>query len=241
MLKHRAFSENDLSTKFCDEHTENILESIRKEKAAVGYKIPLFAYALHNLNKNKVTTSKNIWESIGHWRNIMGIPFEIDDNIRILNIGRMTNSRCRVSFEGENYDLLLEHINQHEVLFQCEDQVIKAYISTDEKGIGHIDISGLNFEVKRLDVLNENTEFVSAGASDNERNLFAPMPGKVIKVNVKAGDAVKRGTVMLVVEAMKMENNITAENDAIVESIAVKEGEMVDADVQLIYLTDSEN
>ncbi|MBT7092296.1 MAG: biotin/lipoyl-binding protein, partial [Bacteroidetes bacterium] len=65
---------------------------------------------------------------------------------------------------------------------------------------------------------------------------FSPMPGKVIKVNVKTGDMVKRGTVMLVIEAMKMENNITAEKDAIVEQVVVKEDDMVDASTQLVYL-----
>ena len=62
------------------------------------------------------------------------------------------------------------------------------------------------------------------------------MPGKVIKVNVAEGDHVKRGTILLVVEAMKMENNITAVADAIVEKVNVKEGEMVGTDLQLLHL-----
>ena len=70
----------------------------------------------------------------------------------------------------------------------------------------------------------------------SEGSLFAPMPGKVIKVNVAEGDKVTRGTVLLIVEAMKMENNIVAAHDAIVEKIAVKEGDMVDTDVQLVIL-----
>lgn len=52
--------------------------------------------------------------------------------------------------------------------------------------------------------------------------MFAPMPGKIIKVNVKAGETVKRGTVLLVVEAMKMENNIVAQTPSLVEEIKVK-------------------
>jgi pyruvate carboxylase subunit B len=59
----------------------------------------------------------------------------------------------------------------------------------------------------------------------------------VIKVNVKAGDRVKRGSILVVVEAMKMENNIIAVDDAIVEKVTVKEGDMVDSNVQLVYLS----
>ena len=68
------------------------------------------------------------------------------------------------------------------------------------------------------------------------------MPGKILKINVKEGEKVKRGTVLLVVEAMKMENNIVAGTDAIVEKLNVSEGEMVDTDKQLVLLnTDFKN
>ena len=66
--------------------------------------------------------------------------------------------------------------------------------------------------------------------------LVSPMPGKVVKINVKEGDEVTKGTVMIVVEAMKMENNITANANATVKHILVTEGEMVDNKKQLIEL-----
>ena len=75
-----------------------------------------------------------------------------------------------------------------------------------------------------------------ASQEDNEGSLFAPMPGKVIKVNVAEGEKVTRGKILLVVEAMKMENNIIATNDAVIEKINVSEGDMVDTDVQLVIL-----
>ena len=62
------------------------------------------------------------------------------------------------------------------------------------------------------------------------------MPGKVVKINVKEGDEVNAGTVMIVVEAMKMENNIVATANAKVKRILVTEGEMVDNKMQLIEL-----
>ena len=64
------------------------------------------------------------------------------------------------------------------------------------------------------------------------------MPGKVVKINVKEGDEVDEGTVMIVVEAMKMENNITATAKATVKRILVTENEMVDNKKQLIELED---
>jgi biotin carboxyl carrier protein len=67
------------------------------------------------------------------------------------------------------------------------------------------------------------------------------MPGKVIQINVKEGDPVNRGTILIVVEAMKMENNIVAPGKAIVEKINVKVGDMVDNQTQLIHLNEFED
>jgi len=57
----------------------------------------------------------------------------------------------------------------------------------------------------------------------------APMPGKILAIKVKVGDAVKKGDVMMVLEAMKMENEIVAIEDGTVASIDVSEGAMVEA------------
>ena len=55
----------------------------------------------------------------------------------------------------------------------------------------------------------------------------APMPGKILKVNVDAGTAVKKGDVLLVLEAMKMENEIVAPHDGAVKAISVDKGQNV--------------
>ena len=57
--------------------------------------------------------------------------------------------------------------------------------------------------------------------------MKAPLPGVVTKLCVGAGDNVKKGQTVLVLEAMKMENNIAAEADGTVSAICVKAGESV--------------
>ena len=55
--------------------------------------------------------------------------------------------------------------------------------------------------------------------------VTAPMPGNILKVNVKAGDAVKSGAVLVVLEAMKMENEIMAPKDGTVTQVLVSRSE----------------
>jgi len=61
----------------------------------------------------------------------------------------------------------------------------------------------------------------------------SPMPGKVVKVLVKAGDEVKAGTPVVVVEAMKMENELRAPRDGKVREVRVQEGQAVEGNQTL--------
>lgn len=58
-------------------------------------------------------------------------------------------------------------------------------------------------------------------------SLKSPLPGTIIAVKVKEGDQVKEGQTVAILEAMKMENEILAENDCIVESVNVEKGDSV--------------
>ena len=64
----------------------------------------------------------------------------------------------------------------------------------------------------------------------------APMPGNIMKVNVKPGDAVKKGDVLVVLEAMKMENDVCAPADGVVASVEVTQGATVETDATLVTL-----
>ena len=64
----------------------------------------------------------------------------------------------------------------------------------------------------------------------------APMPGNIIKVNVKPGQAVKKGEVLVVLEAMKMENDVCAPADGVVASVNVNQGATVETDAVLVTL-----
>lgn len=59
--------------------------------------------------------------------------------------------------------------------------------------------------------------------------VSAPMPGKILDVRVSAGQAVKRGDVLMILEAMKMENEIVSPQDGTVASIQVSVGNAVEA------------
>jgi biotin carboxyl carrier protein len=74
------------------------------------------------------------------------------------------------------------------------------------------------------------------GAGGGPQRVAAPMPGKVVRVNVKAGDAVHARQSLVVVEAMKMENELRAGRDGTVAEIHAHEGMSVDAGALLVVI-----
>ncbi len=65
--------------------------------------------------------------------------------------------------------------------------------------------------------------------------IGASIPGKVVKLLVKEGDAVTKNQPLIVIEAMKMETNIVAKTDGVIKSIKVADGDMV-VDKQLLMI-----
>ena len=71
-----------------------------------------------------------------------------------------------------------------------------------------------------------------AAAADGQK-VLSPMPGTILSVNVSVGSAVKAGDVLLILEAMKMENEIVAPCDGTVKQLAVQKGSTVATDALL--------
>ena len=86
------------------------------------------------------------------------------------------------------------------------------------------------------DAAAEEGEATSAANVNTANALKAPLPGVVTEIKVAVGDEVKAGDVVVVLEAMKMANNLEAEKDGKVTAICVKNGESVLEDAPLVVI-----
>jgi biotin carboxyl carrier protein len=75
-----------------------------------------------------------------------------------------------------------------------------------------------------------------SGSPSGPQRITAPMPGKIVRVLVKPGDAVRARQPLVVVEAMKMENELRAARDGVVRDVEAREGQSVDAGVLLVLV-----
>ncbi|MGA3187736.1 MAG: biotin/lipoyl-containing protein [Bryobacteraceae bacterium] len=100
---------------------------------------------------------------------------------------------------------------------------------------GTIQVNGRIFSVEIFDP-RELRARSTAGASQGRQNILAPMPGKVVRVLVAAGDAVEAGQGLIVVEAMKMQNEMKSPKAGTVVEIKTKDGATVAAGEILIVI-----
>ena len=134
-------------------------------------------------------------------------------------------------------------------VWTIDGQRLEADATEVSPGIYSILISGKSFEVRvepsgaELRAIAGRREFRivisderewrrkrgSAVEAEGRQQVLAPMPGKIVRVLVKAGDAVRAGQGLLVVEAMKMQNEIRAPKSGTIDRLGVVEGQTVNA------------
>ena len=101
----------------------------------------------------------------------------------------------------------------------------------DEQGTHGFDVT-VGGRLFHLEAVDERTKRLSGQAAQvvtGPQNVEAEMPGKVVEVTAAVGDTVAQGQGLIVIEAMKMENQIVSPIDGVVKQVAVSEGETVEA------------
>ena len=93
----------------------------------------------------------------------------------------------------------------------------------------------LNGEVFEFEIARQGRRRSAAHAS----SLSAPMPATVTRINIAAGDVVKKGDTLVVLEAMKMELPVRAPSDGIVDTVGCKVGELVQPGIALVTLKEA--
>ena len=123
--------------------------------------------------------------------------------------------------------------------FTIRGNEYEVHINSFEDNIAEIDVNGSIYQVEMKDEVKTSktpklvrpqpvqTKETKPKPAAGLSRIEAPLPGTLFKIIVKEGDAVKKGDTILILEAMKMENNILAEKDGIIEKIHVSEGDSV--------------
>jgi len=154
-------------------------------------------------------------------------------NNKILELKEIsTDNDYKVSINNDivNFKIINRNSNKLDVI--VNDNSEESYYTTNKDKV-YIHYKGKQYIFQKVD---DELELESAEFSDKIENIIPPMPGTIIKVNVKEGDTVQEGDAVIVVEAMKMETNLYSRISGKVTSVSVNEGDRVDSEDILVVI-----
>lgn len=138
-----------------------------------------------------------------------------------------------MSVNGETHDVSVFDIDETAVELSIDSRRMQFSVtSDDDQWLVH----GPSGDIE----LREIPRFIAPGAGELEGGLTAPMPGRILATEVKAGDTIASGQLLVILEAMKMEHRIFAPSDGKVAKLNVVVGDQVEKDAVLIELASEE-
>jgi len=127
------------------------------------------------------------------------------------------------------------HFQDHFFSF-TDNGSYKKIMYAKDNGILYVFIDGLQYRIEDLNITEQKSVAKDHLLLENESEICAPMPGKILKIFVAVGDEVTPKQNLLIVEAMKMENNMTSSMKGVVKKVNFKEGDLVDTGQPIIEL-----
>jgi 3-methylcrotonyl-CoA carboxylase alpha subunit len=244
LLNNKDYQQNRIHTRYIDDRLTEINANALILKDSLDKEIPLISamiYSLNYTNKNH-QAKRNIWEQIGYWRLYRQINLTLDEVHYNLVLNSLKVSTVSYNWNGKESYASLRKSDDGSFVLELNDKQHIIYLSGNSQNI-IVQYSGFIFTVKRLDISVDDSNTFSAVQSYNpdSGDIIAPMPGRVLKINVNAGDRVTKGSLLMVVEAMKMENNILSPFDGVIDRIMVKQGDNIDPSSHLVHLAKIED
>ncbi len=172
----------------------------------------------------------------GVWEVGVKVDYEflIDDVLKKITLEKK-EGRYVVTADDLTYEADIQSISPGIISILIGDRSYRVYVVKDNNK-RYLYFQGHNFTVQ--EPLSDSVRALlgEEGSQEDKLMVKAPMPGKVIKVNVKENDEVRKNQTLAIVEAMKMENEIKSSIDGFVRKIHVAEGDLVDSEKPLIEL-----
>ena len=232
-LTHPDFKDGKVHTGFIEQHEETLLAP----HLPTPQDYALAAFTIVAARQNRIAASD---------------PWEQADNFRL---NMTATEKLWFNTEGDEFLTVELKENGHDFTATIDEQSYSAANVIASEGLLSLTIDGLrshhfyNVNDQQVTlVLDERTLFLPRHARDGGGDddaegpgtLTAPMPGKILDVKVQNGETVKKGTPLLVMEAMKMEQTITAPKDGIVADLNLSEGQQVNDGALLLTIEETE-
>ncbi len=233
-----AFQQEEIHTHFIEEHAKNLFLTEKKlpnEIAAFAavakwhqQQILSKYYAQQSEDNYSPWFTHDAWQSFKETTQITRLWH--DDTAITLYLSH-ENELFHIT-DGHEFSVEIKAKWKNEHAFEVLDNApVSAYFTDNQLHLFHCGEHYLFFL--------QNPHAATLAESTTESRFISPMPGTVIEILVKAGQSVKKGDRLLILEAMKMEHTIEAHADGVIKSIPHKAGDLIQEGVELIEFESS--
>ena len=253
ILNHDAFAKAKLGTDFI----ENFKDDILQKNADVGHDIlAMAAIAVIQTQQQQILSAArksndpySPWNMVNSWRinDRAHLDITINDDVKdtlvrcyqqndsySLIISSNEKSIDNIEIDNIEIDIILKNYDDGYIKAELNGKTIAANVIITDNNV----TVTMDMRTKILKIIDpmDNADQIIV----NDNNLTAPMPGKITMLHAKAGDKVKQGQPLLILEAMKMEHSIIAPKDGVISEILYAKGDQVEDGAQLVCFIDNE-
>jgi acetyl/propionyl-CoA carboxylase alpha subunit len=228
-IKDEDFIQGTYATSFF----ENKKDKLLTEPKIGNEEQEVLAAAYLIAKNNRPTNAHNIWERLGYWRQYQNQQIRFNNIHLQLNIIEIEDNS--IVFEIANNKML------HVSIIQLSHNTLSFVLNKQRHIIHYLcGEDGLFYFQYRshISIITDKTERIKRQVDKDDsseiKTLHAPMPGRILDILVKEGESIKKGSPLIILEAMKTENSIKAWKDLTLTHVAVSIGEQVSLNQLLI-------
>jgi geranyl-CoA carboxylase alpha subunit len=220
MLRHPAFVAGEATTAFIGRHFPAGSDAMRRPTPDARM-LALAAVLLLGARECETANASGAshWSSTGVA--VWPLRLTLDDVHHPATVTAAGPDRYAVVIGDQTVDISIIDRRDGSVRFAALGLQQTAQFALHD-GVLHLDLNGTTVTVRET-----TRETGSAARRDGSLRVLAPMNGAIIAVHAKPGDRVRRGQRVLVLEAMKMQHEISAERDGAIDKVLVKPGDQV--------------
>ncbi len=156
LLEHEAYISNNISTKYCDEHTGDLVAAIQADQQAIPPLIPGLGFYLHDFHCKKTGTGAdryNIWDYISYWRDFMELSGTVDNKPLNFTVEKSAKETYHITASDGQHEATIRFCGEGYLEMILDGKQMEFYVSSDEDGTGYVTYKGFIYKVMRNDVL----------------------------------------------------------------------------------------
>jgi len=241
ILAHDDYNQNNITIEFCEDNHKSLIDNYINQFFPIHLPYLIALSVETKYLRNDLPDVSDPWNYIGYWRMTDPIiTLEIDG--KLVSAGLYLRDKAKQGFvlngTAFNYQIITE--SQGRISIKINENILHLSYITDLQNNLWISCENSQYQISFPGLLKSYPETIVTGNSSGIETgeIKSPLHGKVLEINVEKNQIIKKGDLMMIIEAMKSENRILSPRDAKVKKIVVNVGAQVTDKMPLIYLED---